>query len=186
MSEREKRRLPDWAERERAGDLAWIKENLGVFWTAAQQGYEELGRGAIVVDTTQQPTGEGHPFGYFPEEMVEQSGDEDAQRMVREYDPSWEMVTVLLKTDNRVSIYRVGQIPPRSQEVVEGEVTEVTPVNTGESIAEPKLEPPDVERLIEWEAEGGCEAACPHHCWVEPNGTCTHGNPSWLLRLGLI
>ena len=47
-------------------------------------------------------------------------------------------------------------------------------------------EPPDVETLIAWEAEGGCEAACPHHCWVEADGTCTHGNPSWLIKLGLI
>jgi len=110
MRERDKGRFPDWAETERAGDLAWIKENLHVFWPAAQREYEEFGRGAIVVDTTQRPTGEGHPFGYFPQGMVEQTGDEDAQRMVTEYDPAWEMVTVLLKTDNRVSVYRVGVI----------------------------------------------------------------------------
>jgi len=52
--------------------------------------------------------------------------------------------------------------------------------------AELKLKLPDLETLMEWEAEGGCEAACPHACWVEPDGTCTHGNPSWLLKLGLI
>jgi hypothetical protein len=52
MTERERRRFPAWAERERTGDLAWIKENLHVFWPVAQQGYEEHGRGAIVVDTT--------------------------------------------------------------------------------------------------------------------------------------
>lgn len=28
--------------------------------------------------------------------------------MVTEYDPSWEMVTVLLKTHDRTSTYRVG------------------------------------------------------------------------------
>lgn len=108
MRERDRRRFPAWAERERAGDLAWIGENLHVFWPAAQQGYEEFGREAIVVDTTSRPTGEGHPFGYFPQAMVEQTGDEDAQRMVRQYDPTWEMVTVLLKTHDRVSVYRVG------------------------------------------------------------------------------
>jgi hypothetical protein len=110
MTERDRRRFPAWAERERTGDLAWIKENLNVFWPVAQQGYEELGRGAIVVDTTSRPTGEGHPFGYLPQAMVEQQGDKDAQRMVREYDPAWEMVTVLLKPDDRVSIYRVGVV----------------------------------------------------------------------------
>ena len=40
--------------------------------------------------------------------MVEETGDEDTQRMVREYDPSWEMVTVLLKSHDRTSAYRVG------------------------------------------------------------------------------
>jgi hypothetical protein len=23
---------------------------------------------------------------------------------------------------------------------------------------------------MEWEAEGGCEAACPEHCWIEQDG----------------
>lgn len=87
MPERDARRFPSWAERERASDLAWISENVHVFWPVAQQGYEEHRRGAIIVDTTQRPTGEGHPFGYFPQAMVEQTGDEDMQRMVREYDP---------------------------------------------------------------------------------------------------
>ena len=41
-------------------------------------------------------------------------------------------------------------------------------------------------RPIPVDHEGGCEAACPHGCWVEPDGTCPHGNPSWLLKLGLI
>ena len=110
MTERDRAPFPAWAERERAGDLAWIGENLHVFWPVAQQEYEELGRGAIVVDTTSRPTGEGHPFGYLPQEMVEEHGDEDTLRMVRQYDPTWEMVTVLLKTQDRTSTYRVGVI----------------------------------------------------------------------------
>jgi hypothetical protein len=111
MPEHDGKRIPSWAERERVSDLAWISENLHVSWPAAQQAYEKHGRGVIVVDTTQRPTGEGHPFGYFPQSMVEQTGDEDTQRMVREYDPSWEMVTVLLKTHDRTSTYRVGVLP---------------------------------------------------------------------------
>lgn len=50
-----------------------------------------------------------------------------------------------------------------------------------DSESEPKLGIPDIETLVEWEAEGSCEAACPHHGWVEPDGVCPHGNPSWLL-----
>jgi hypothetical protein len=108
MPERAGRQFPSWAERERASDLIWISENLHVFWPAAQQGYAERGRGAIVVDATQRPTGEGHPFDYFPRALVGETGDEDTRRMVQEYDPSWEIVTVLLKTRDRTSVYRVG------------------------------------------------------------------------------
>ena len=108
MPERDRGCFPPWAERERSGDLDWIKENLCVFWSAAQQGYEESGRGAIVADTTQRAPEGGHPLCFFAQTMVEQSGDEDALRMVREYDPTWEMVTVLLKTRDRTSVYRVG------------------------------------------------------------------------------
>ena len=107
MIERQRGRFPIWAERDRAGDLAWIQENLHVFWPAAQKGHEEQGRGAIMVDTTRRPTGEGHPFGCFPQALVEQTADEDAQRMVRQYDPAREFVAVLLKAHDRVSAYRL-------------------------------------------------------------------------------
>lgn len=49
-----------------------------------------------------------------------------------------------------------------------------------------ELHTPDIDTLREWMDEGGCEAACPHGCWVEPDGTCTHGHPSWLIVLGMI
>lgn len=42
------------------------------------------------------------------------------------------------------------------------------------------------ELLQEWYDAGGCEAACPNGCWVEPDGTCEHGEPSWFLLLGMI
>lgn len=49
----------------------------------------------------------------------------------------------------------------------------------------PTMNEPDVEQLIEWERDGGgCEAT--DGCWVEPDGTCEHGHPSWLLEMGLI
>ena len=47
-----------------------------------------------------------------------------------------------------------------------------------------KREIPSVEQLIEWEAEGGCEAT--DGCWVEPDGTCEHGCKSWFIVLGVI
>ena len=110
MTERDTERFPPWAERERPGDLAWIKENLHVFWPAAQEGHEEFGRGALAVDTTSRPTGEGHPFIYLSHESVERAGDADTSRMVEEYDPDRGMVTLLLKTEDRVSVYQIGVI----------------------------------------------------------------------------
>lgn len=63
------------------------------------------------------------------------------------------------------------------------EASETMNINEGK---DDDLEPPSLETLQQWEAEGGCEAACPYSCWIEPDGVCTHGNESWLLRLGLI
>lgn len=108
MPSQERRDFPEWAARERAGDLTWIQENLHVFWPAAQRGHQDFGRGALVVDTTSRPTGAGHPFAYLPEGGIEKMDDQDALRMVRAYDPTWEFVTVLLKSQERVSTYRVG------------------------------------------------------------------------------
>ena len=44
---------------------------------------------------------------------------------------------------------------------------------------------PPLDLLQEWESnDGGCEAT--DGCWVEPDGVCPHGYPSWLLQLGYI
>lgn len=49
---------------------------------------------------------------------------------------------------------------------------------------EPTTERPDIETLEEWDFDGGCAAT--DGCWVEADGVCQHGHPSWLLRLGFI
>ena len=102
--------IPEWAQRERAQDLEWISENLHVFWPAAAQGFAAAGRGAIVSDATTLVTHEGgqsHPFFYLPQLEIEQQPWREVIRMVRSYDPSWELVTVLLKR-GRESAYRIG------------------------------------------------------------------------------
>lgn len=43
---------------------------------------------------------------------------------------------------------------------------------------------PDLEQLEEWESEGVCET--PDGCFTEPDGTCSHGLPSWLIIAGVI
>jgi hypothetical protein len=112
MPERERRpSIPAWAERERTSDLLWIAENLESFWQAAQAGYADQGRGAIGVDTTAAPTVVGHPFGYLTQAQIGEYGGRDEMRMVATYDPTRELVIILLKAQGRVSSYRVG-LPP--------------------------------------------------------------------------
>ncbi len=48
----------------------------------------------------------------------------------------------------------------------------------------PTVPAPDIETLMEWESESGCEAT--DGCWVEPDGQCAHGHVSWLRQYGLI
>ena len=181
-------RIPDWARQERTGDLAWVQANRELFWAVASLAFDDVGRGAIVVDTTLQLIpGQGHPLAYFSQERIEAQNDEDTGRMVAEYDPATELVLVLLKPNERSSTYRVCVIPPELQAIAPGLLASgQTDESAPELVTEQTLEVPDIETLIEWEAEGYCEAACPHGCRVEPDGHCPHGNPSWLLKLGLI
>jgi len=111
MSKEDKNRagpnIPEWARRERLSDQAWIGENLHTFEPAARKAFAEQGRGAFLVDTTVCPPGLGHPFAYAPQAYIDEHGDEDVQRMVREYDPKQEFVLVMLKPFDRISTYRV-------------------------------------------------------------------------------
>jgi hypothetical protein len=48
-----------------------------------------------------------------------------------------------------------------------------------------RMQRPSLEELQrQLEEDGGCEAV--DGCWVEPDGSCEHGQPSWLVVLGLI
>lgn len=109
MSSRSKE-IPEWAVRERGADLQWIGDNMHVFWPAAKLSYEEFGRGALIVDTNR-VVREGHhagnPIFYLPAQQIESNAWLPAIKMVREYDPLWEFVAVLLKK-NRESAYRIG------------------------------------------------------------------------------
>jgi hypothetical protein len=102
---------PEWADQERANDFAWIGENAHILRPAALVAFEEVGRGALIVDTTVTVDGRGHPFGYFPQEIVEADGDKDIKRMVQEYYPADEFVVSLLKGLGRISTYRVRPLP---------------------------------------------------------------------------
>ena len=106
-----RRRIPEWAEKERLSDLAWIAQNMPEFWSAAQGGFKKFGRGAVAVDTTAQPEpNQGNPMFYFPQAVIPEMPfcGADEIRMVAAYDPSWQFVAILIKQEGRVSSYRVG------------------------------------------------------------------------------
>lgn len=48
----------------------------------------------------------------------------------------------------------------------------------------PICKPPCTATLEKWSNECGCKAL--DGCWVEPDGTCEHGKPSWLKAMGMI
>lgn len=48
----------------------------------------------------------------------------------------------------------------------------------------PTTDEPTLETLEEWTFDGVAEAT--DGCPIEPDGTCEHGHPSWLIRLGYI
>jgi hypothetical protein len=98
--------IPDWAEKERTGDLFWIMANLHVLWPAAQNAYATKGRGALVVDLTTR-LGTGHPFFYATKANVVEYDDPDALRMVNQYNPKLELVIILFKSEERTSTYRL-------------------------------------------------------------------------------
>jgi hypothetical protein len=57
--------------------------------------------------------------------------------------------------------------------------------SSGRQRLTPTTPRPSIETLRQWMFhEGGCEAI--DGCWVEPDGHCPHGQPSWLLYLGMI
>ena len=107
MGSAEQAPIPDWARRERLADFAWLADDLHVLWPAAQHGHNTQGRGAVVIDTTARPDGDGHPFYFMPESTFERLERADALRMVRGYDPRAELAVMLLKAGSSDSTYRI-------------------------------------------------------------------------------
>lgn len=104
--------IPDWAERERWADLAWIADNLPAFHSAASIAYEVLGRGAVVVETTYHTPDGGHPAAYLTQDHIARYEDAAIDRLIAGYIPEEELVVILLKEAQRTSAYRVrAQFP---------------------------------------------------------------------------
>ncbi len=104
--------LPDWAERERWADLAWIADNLPAFHSAASIAYEALGRGAVVIETAYRTAEGGHPAAYLTQAEIARYEDTAIDRLIAGYTPEEELVVILLKEAQRTSAYRVrAQLP---------------------------------------------------------------------------
>ena len=57
---------------------------------------------------------------------------------------------------------------------------------SGVNAKQSRINRPSINDLEYWMDEGGCEAACEEACWIEHDGYCEHGKPSWFIKLGLI
>lgn len=101
---------PPWGK-SRPEDLNWIKDNRTVLWLATTVAFEEIGYGFIFVDLTEQTEGEGHPFGYYSEGELEPQQDGKLRRLLEEYDPDREFISLLWKGEERSDVC-VGTRPP--------------------------------------------------------------------------
>ena len=81
----EHRQAAEQVRPEKERDLTWIAENQDIFWLSATVAYEILGRGALVVDLSSEPMGNGHRFSYSTEGELELQ-DEDLRHFEREAD----------------------------------------------------------------------------------------------------
>ncbi len=154
----EGKRIPDWAKKERLHDLEWIADNLYFLWPLSRASFKKLGRGAIVVDTTSRPAGQGHPFAYISQKGIAGLNDPDAWRMVNVYDPGVELVTMLLKREGRVSTYRI-KAPWAGKEQVERELG--SPTSTIQPPLEESKDRLEKDAELLQKAQAG-ELPCPN------------------------
>ena len=116
MKETDPLHLPIEQDEITAAELAWLKENLSIFWPAAHAGFSEMGRGAIVIDGYSQPLGEETQFHYTSLAEFEEQEDKVSGRMaelVSEYDPEQQFVAVIIRqpdadAEYEFSMYQIG------------------------------------------------------------------------------
>lgn len=89
-------------------DLAWIEERLLIFRAIVLDHYLLCGPGALITDTTPQTHPEfSNPMWYLSLEELKTLDEPEVEALVRAYDPTRELVIVLLKQDNQQRAYRM-------------------------------------------------------------------------------
>jgi hypothetical protein len=105
----EKIELTDWTSKEYEVDRVWIDENLTVLQPFAISEFDEIGPGAIFVNTTEYDEDESrHPCYYMPQAIIEELENEETKRIVREYDPHQEFVIILVKAGERECTHQIN------------------------------------------------------------------------------
>jgi hypothetical protein len=104
-------------------DESFMEEYGHVLWPAAKIGFEQSGRGALMVDTTvhkqAQAPDSANPFirfGYMCFESVKNLDDQNLTLQVLTYDPRTEFVAVLVRPDATTS-YLVGVLAEKNHPI---------------------------------------------------------------------
>lgn len=112
----EKPGLLSASELQHAQEMAWLKDNFAAFWITAYGGYQEQGRGALIIDTRTTPLGEETPFYYITQDIIDAQPDDTSQRLASwldEYTPEQQMVVVFVRPgegDTRYSLFQLDLI----------------------------------------------------------------------------
>lgn len=87
--------------------------------------------------------------------------------------------------DGRITYGLTYQGDPLNQYRESPYILNPTTIWEHDSVKRPERQQiPDMATVNEWMMDGVAEAI--DGCEVEPDGTCPHGKPSWLLQMGLI
>ena len=123
--------LPSGEGESRAVHLAFINQNLDIGAATAWQGYQTVGRCAIVVvtrwaDVRQPWTAGTTPVGIMDRKKALKMLDKinPPARLLRQYDPLQEMVFCFLRTDCSYRVANSGLTPPEAYEAMKGQMAD--------------------------------------------------------------
>lgn len=100
--------FPDYEMRETLSDLSFIEDHLLAFRTVVYDHFLLYGSGAVIVDTNGNTSAPFRSAWYLPHDQLETLDEPIVKSMVNSYDPSSEIVIVLLKAEDRQRVYRVA------------------------------------------------------------------------------